>query len=63
VTNLGQAISDLPIAVPLPTYLAPPLRGYVTRLSTGTKRYDYARSNGRQNIGWWIDAAAKAAGR
>jgi hypothetical protein len=58
-----KAYADYSGPVALPIYLAAPLTGYASPLSSGTTRHDYARTNGRQNIGWWIDAAAKAAGR
>jgi hypothetical protein len=50
-------------AVPLPKYMAAPSSGYLLPLSTGTVIYDYAVDRGSDNLGAWIDAAAKRAGR
>lgn len=54
---------DYTNSVPLPPWLIDPLPGYVTPLSTATSVYDYIADNGHQNIGSWIDQAARRAGR
>jgi hypothetical protein len=37
--------------------------GRVTPLSNYFQTYDWARDNGYQNLGYWIEKAAQAAGR
>lgn len=49
--------------VQLPRYLASPGIGYVSALSSGTARYDYAGNNGSKALGMWADIAARSAGR
>lgn len=54
---------DYQLPVDLPWYLPDPRPGYVTPLSRGTLSYCYIGDKGYQNIGLWIDAAARAVGR
>ena len=54
---------DYTIPVSLPRYLTSPAIGYVIPLSYATKVYDFYQDNGHQNIGAWIDEAARAVGR
>jgi hypothetical protein len=49
--------------VELPRWLNDCQPGYVSPLSARAGEYDYLAGNGHQNIGKWIDEAAKAAGR
>jgi len=49
--------------VELPRWLHDCGPGEVSILSGSAGEYDYSANNGHQNIGKWIDAAAKAAGR
>jgi hypothetical protein len=49
--------------VKLPPWLADPVAGYVTLLSSGASEYDYINNDGHKNIGSWIDRAAQQAGR
>jgi hypothetical protein len=55
--------SDYTFAVELPAWVTEPATGYVTPLSHCAAEYDYIADNGHQNIGSWIDQAAKRAGR
>lgn len=50
-------------SVPLPKYMVAPQLGYVTPLSYWTNIYDYVTDRGSDNLGGWIDQAAKRAGR
>ena len=54
---------DYTFPVSLPRYLSDPQPGYVMRLSTGTRAYDYMTAEGHKNIGLWIDQAAQQVGR
>jgi hypothetical protein len=54
---------DYTYAVPLPKWLNDPLVNHVMPLSTNAAEYDYVADHGSRNIGSWIDAAAKQAGR
>lgn len=54
---------DYTLPVSLPRYLLPPDPGYVRLLSGGTHEYDFVSGGGHRNIGAWIDAAARGAGR
>ena len=58
-----QAYGDYQLAVPLPKYMKPPQPGYVARLSDWTNVYDHVADRGSDNLGAWIDLAAKRAGR
>ena len=49
--------------VDLPRWLPDCQPGHVTALSAGAAVHDYVAGKGHENIGKWIDAAAKAAGR
>jgi hypothetical protein len=55
--------SDYTLAVDLPAWVTAPATRYVTPLSNCAAEYDYIADNGHQNIGVWIDHAAKRAGR
>lgn len=55
--------SDYVSAVQRPAWVADPANGHVTPLSSAATTYDYCKQGGHQNIGAWIDAAAKASGR
>lgn len=49
--------------VSLPAYLPDPQPNWITWLSAGSDEYDYATQEGHQNIGAWIDRAARKVGR
>jgi hypothetical protein len=55
--------ADYTLPVTMPAYLQMPQVGYIRRLSEGTGNYDYVLGNGVANLGSWLDAAAKQAGR
>jgi hypothetical protein len=55
--------SDYTLSVDLPAWVIAPATGYVTPLSNCAAEYDYIADNGHQNIGAWIDHAAKRAER
>jgi hypothetical protein len=55
--------NDYTLPVDLPRWAIDPQPGYVTPLSYCAAEYDYIADNGHQNIGSWIDQAAKRAGR
>lgn len=55
--------SDYTSAIDLPRWVADPEVGRVTPLSYHAADYDYVADNGSRNIGSWIDAAARQAGR
>jgi len=55
--------SDYTFAIDLPKWVADPKVGRVMPLSYNAAEYDYVADNGSRNIGSWIDAAAKQAGR
>jgi hypothetical protein len=50
-------------AVTKPDWLADPSVDHVMPLSANAAEYDYELEHGHRNIGSWIDAAAKQAGR
>jgi MTH538 TIR-like domain (DUF1863) len=54
---------DYTLSVPLPSWLADPAPGYVTPLSLNVRVYDYIADHAHQNIGAWIDEAARSVGR
>jgi hypothetical protein len=55
--------NDYSLAVDLPAWVTEPATGHVTPLSHCAAECDYIADNGHQNIGSWIDQAAKQAGR
>jgi len=61
--NGWDRYADYTSAVTLPSWVADPAPGYVTPLGRSAITYDYVAQNGHQNVGIWVDAAAKAAGR
>jgi hypothetical protein len=54
---------DYTQSVDLPVWVNDPDPGYVMPLSVNAAEYDYIADNGHNNIGGWIDQAAKLAGR
>lgn len=62
-TNGWDRYADHTHAVTLPSWLPDPAPGYVSPLDRAAISYDYVANNGHQNIGAWVDTAAKAAGR
>lgn len=50
-------------SVALPKYLAVPAINQAVALSSGTSSYDYVYDLGKDNLGHWIDAAARQVGR
>lgn len=61
--NGWERYADYTGSVTLPVWLPDPTSGYVTPLDRAAGTYDYVAQNGHQNIGIWVDAAARAAGR
>jgi hypothetical protein len=61
-TDHWRRYLDYTQSVDLPQYLDEPNEGYVMPLSSGTDEYDYM-SDGRQQLGAWIDKAARRVGR
>ena len=61
--NKWVRYADYTLAVSLPSWLPEPASGYVTPLDQGAYTYDYCSAGGHRNIGSWIDAAARQAGR
>jgi hypothetical protein len=55
--------SDYQPSVKKPAWLSDPPIDHVMPLSAETAEYDYVLEHGHRNIGSWIDAAAKQAGR
>lgn len=60
---LWQPYQNHRTAVALPKYMTAPQQGYVARLSDWTNVYDHVADRGSDNLGAWIDNAAKRAGR
>lgn len=60
---LWQPYDDHRAAVALPKYMTAPQKGHVARLSNWTTVYNHVADRGSDNLGAWIDAAAKRAGR
>jgi hypothetical protein len=55
---------DYTLAIPAgPLWFAAPTSTDVVQLSSHCMSYDFTSQNGRQNIGGWIEVAAKLAGR
>jgi hypothetical protein len=54
---------DYTLPVTLPKWLSGCAPGYLSRLSLFADEYDYIADHGNQNIGAWIDRAARRAGR
>ena len=44
-------------------WFASPTNNHVVQFSTHCKRYDFSAQDGRNNIGDWIEASARLAGR
>ncbi len=64
ISQLGWfRYDDYTQAVSLPKWLNDPPVNHVMPLSANAAEYDYVADNGSRNIGSWIDAAAKQAGR
>jgi hypothetical protein len=57
-----QPYADYTAPVRLPPYLAAPPRGCVEPLITGARHYDYVMSDGRANLGRWLDFATAQVG-
>jgi hypothetical protein len=55
--------ADYTHSVSRPLWLNDPQPGYVTPLASSASEYDFCLHDGHKNIGTWIDASARQAGR